>query len=198
MPQQSQKRSLILASSSVYRKMLLQRLGIPFAVHSPEIDETSRAEEQPTRLVQRLAAAKADAIASLYPAAVVIGSDQVAVHVSRVLGKPGTLERACQQLASFSGGRVDFHTAVAVRCVELGLKFDTSVPTEACFRDLTEAEIQRYVERDRPVDCAGGFKSEETGMTLLQALRSDDPTAIVGLPLIRVSEALRLAGYELP
>jgi septum formation protein len=198
MQQQSQKRSLILASSSPYRKMLLVRLGIPFEVFSPAVDETALAGEPPSRLVRRLASAKAQAVAGRFPAAVVIGSDQLAVHDGQVVGKPGTAARARQQLASFSGSRVDFQTAVAVMCAELGFEFTALVTTEAIFRDLSAVEIQRYVARDRPLDCAGGFKSEEAGTTLLRALRSDDPTAIVGLPLISVAEALRQVGYPVP
>jgi septum formation protein len=186
MQAQSQKRLLVLGSSSPYRKLLLERLGLPFEVCPPAIDESPAAGES------------AQAIADRFPAAVVIGCDQVAVHRGRLLGKPGTAARARQQLASFSGEQVDFLSAIAVRCRESGFHFATTVVTEVCFRTLTEQEIRRYVERDNPVDCAGGFKSEETGTALLRAMRSDDPTAIIGLPLISLAEALREAGYVLP
>lgn len=198
MQAESQKRSLILASTSPYRKMLLDRLGLPFEVCSPSVDETRVAGESPSRLVERLAAEKAGAVARRFPAAVVIGSDQVAVHDGRVVGKPGSADRARRQLASFSGRRVDFLTAVAVICAELDFHFTAQITTEAVFRELASEEIRRYVDRDQPVDCAGGFKSEEGGTALLRALRADDPTAIVGLPLISVAEALRQVGYEVP
>jgi septum formation protein len=198
MPVQTQKRSLILASSSPYRKMLLDRLGIPFAVQSPEVDESRQAGESPERMVERLAAWKASAVAQGSPAAVVIGSDQVALHEGRVVGKPGSTARARQQLSSFSGRQVDFLTAVSVQCLEARLSFAACVVTEVCFRDLSEAEIERYIARDNPVDCAGSFKSEAAGIALLRSMRSSDPTAIVGLPLISVAEALRQAGYAVP
>ena len=195
---QAHKKSLLLASSSPYRKLLLERLGIPFEVHSPQIDETAKPGESPARLVQRLAAEKAEAVARLLPAAVVIGSDQLALHDGQVVGKPGTAARARRQLASFSGSRVDFLTALSVRCEDSGFRFENTVTTEVWFRSLSQAEIRRYVARDDPIDCAGGFKSEATGTALLQAMRSDDPTAIIGLPLICLAEALRQAGFDLP
>ena len=195
---QAHKKSLLLASSSPYRKLLLERLGIPFEVHSPQIDETARPGETPARLVKRLAAEKAEAVARLLPAAVVIGSDQLALHDGQVVGKPGTAARARRQLASFSGSRVDFLTALSVRCEDSGFRFENTVTTEVWFRSLSQAEIRRYVARDDPIDCAGGFKSEATGTALLQAMRSDDPTAIIGLPLICLAEALRQAGFDLP
>jgi septum formation protein len=198
MQAQSQKRLLVLASSSPYRKLLLERLGLPFEVHPPAIDETPAAGESAAQLVARLADEKAQVIAHRLPAAVVIGCDQVAAHRGRLVGKPGTAARARQQLAWFSGSQVDFLSAVAVHCQELDFRFATTVVTEVCFRTLSEQEIRHYVERDNPVDCAGGFKSEETGTALLSAMRSDDPTAIIGLPLIRLAEALREAGYALP
>jgi septum formation protein len=198
MQTQSQKRSLILASSSPYRRMLLDRLGLPFEVRSPGIDETAAAGESPAQLVTRLADEKAQNIAARCPAAVVIGCDQLAVHSGAVIGKPGDAERARRQLAAFSDNRVDFLSALAVRCRESGFHFATTVVTEVHFRKLSAEEIFRYVERDNPIDCAGGFKSEETGTTLLRAMRSDDPTAIIGLPLISLAEALRRAGYLLP
>jgi len=198
MQPQSQKRSLVLASTSPYRKLLLERLGIPFEVYSPQIDETAQPGETPARLVRRLAAEKAEAVSRRLPAAVVIGSDQLALHDGGVVGKPGTAARARRQLASFSGSRVDFLTAISVRCADSGFRFDNTVTTEVRFRSLSESEIRRYVARDNPVDCAGGFKSEATGTALLQAMRSDDPTAIIGLPLICLAEALRQAGFDLP
>lgn len=198
MQSEAQKKSLLLASSSPYRKMLLERLGLPFGTLAPEIDESPRPGESPARLVARLALEKAEAVSSRNTAAVVIGSDQVAVHNGRIMGKPGTAAQARQQLLEFSGSRVDFLTAVSIRCADSGLRFDRTVTTEVRFRALSEPEIQRYVAQDNPVDCAGGIKSEAAGIALLQAMRSDDPTAIIGLPLISVAEALRMAGFALP
>jgi septum formation protein len=198
MQKQAQKKSLLLASSSPYRKMLLERLGLPFEIQVPAVDEAERPGESPARLVARLAAEKAEAVAVRAPGAIVIGSDQVAVHNGRAVGKPGSAAKARQQLLAFSGSRVDFLTAVCVRCTGSDFRFDRTVTTEVRFRLLSEPEIRRYVAHDNPVDCAGGFKSEAAGITLLQAMRSDDPTAIIGLPLISVAEALRQAGLELP
>jgi len=198
MPSQSQKRSLILASSSPYRKLLLERLGLPFDVQSPAVEETRQAGETPRRMVERLAESKAAIVAQRFPAAVVIGSDQVAVHGEEVVGKPGNAEGARLQLASFSGRQVDFLTAVSVQCLEIALHFSACVVTEVCFRDLAEDEIERYVAFDNPIDCAGSFKSEAAGTALLRSMQSSDPTAIVGLPLISVAQALRAAGYNVP
>lgn len=198
MRQQSPKRTLILASSSPYRKELLQRLGIPFEVRSPSIDESAWPGESPAELALRLAREKAEALSRAFPQSVVIGSDQVAVHHHRVVGKPGSKERACRQLESFSGESVEFLTAICVRCLESGLCREETVGTVVVFRQLTAAEIRRYVELDQPTDCAGSFKSEAAGPSLLQAMHSSDPTAIIGLPLIAVAAALREAGFDLP
>jgi septum formation protein len=198
MPTQSQKKSLVLASSSKYRKELLERLGIPFEVAVPAIDESARPGESPARLAARLAAEKAASVARSLPAAVVIGSDQVALFAGQVVGKPGSAAKARAQLAAFSGNRVDFLSAISVQCVESGFRFDRTIATEVRFRELSQAEIQRYVLRDNPIDCAGGFRSEATGSALLQWMRSDDPTAIIGLPLICVAQALREAGFLVP
>jgi septum formation protein len=195
---QSLKRTLILASSSPYRKELLARLGLPFEVCSPAIDERSRPEEPPGELVARLAREKAGSVSGRFPHAVVIGSDQVAVHRGRIIGKPGTADRACRQLQRFSGDSVEFLTAIAVQCLESELCYTAAVSTQVEFRPLSDAEIRRYVDFDQPTDCAGAFKSESAGPTLLHAMHSSDPTAIIGLPLIAVSAALRQAGYALP
>jgi len=202
MKRQSQKKtqesSLILASSSPYRKMLLERLGLAFETRSPEIDEARRAGETPEAMVARLARAKARAIAMLQPTAVVIGSDQIAVCNGEIVGKPGSPEKAAAQLKQFSARTVLFLTAVALVSEESGCFYERTVATDIDFRELGDAEIHRYIEMDRPLDCAGSFKSEAAGVTLLRAMRSDDPTAIIGLPLICVSEALRQAGFKLP
>ena len=198
MQQQSHKRILILASTSSYRKLLLERLGLPFRVHAPRVDETPCASEAADHLVARLAHDKAHAIAQQFPAAIVIGSDQLAVCGNRIVGKPGSVENATRQLREFSGQLIQFLTAVAVICEESGFEFRQTVVTEISFRDLSDAEILRYVEKDVPLDCAGSFKSESGGISLMNAMRSDDPTAIVGLPLICISKALRQAGYKVP
>lgn len=198
MPAESQEPSLILASTSPYRRQLLERLGIPFEVMAPGTDETPLPGEAPDALVARLALEKAAAVARRHPRAIVIGSDQVAVHGGRVVGKPGTAARARDQLAAFSGERVTFLSAVALQRLDDGFRFEATIDTEVHFRDLTDEEIRRYVERDHPVDCAGGFRSEATGSALLRALGSSDPTAIIGLPLIAVAEGLRRAGLQVP
>jgi septum formation protein len=198
MSPESQKRKLILASTSPYRRQLLERLGLPFEVVPPEVDETRHPGEAPEALAVRLAREKAHAVARRYPEAIVIGSDQVAVHAGRVVGKPGTAERARRQLAGFSGQRVTFLSAIALDCLGSGFHFAATVGTEAYFRDLSENEIRRYVERDDPTDCAGGIRCEATGSALLTALESSDPTAIIGLPLIAVAEGLRSAGLQVP
>jgi len=198
MPPQSHKRKLILASSSPYRKLLLERLGIPFLTASPNTDETPLEGEPAERLVTRLARAKASALAAGEPASVVIGSDQLAVGPKGIAGKPGTQANAIAQLQAFSGHTVRFLTAVCVMCHESGLRHEDTVMTEVLFRRLSEAEIRRYIDLDKPLDCAGSFKSESAGTSLLQSMISNDPTAIVGLPLITVSEGLRMAGFRVP
>jgi septum formation protein len=198
MQQQSHKRNLILASTSPYRKILLERLGIPFQVCSPDTDETPLSGEMAARLVARLAKDKAGSVAKRFPLAVIIGSDQIAICGEDIIGKPLTAEGAASQLRRFSGRTVQFLTAVAVLCEELAFASERTVLTEICFRQLSDDEIYRYVEKDQPLDCAGSFKSEAAGISLLSAMKSDDPTAIVGLPLIAVSEALRLLGFEVP
>ena len=198
MPAKSQEQGLILASTSPYRRQLLERLGIPFRVVAPGTDEAPLPGEEPEALVARLAQQKALAVAQHNRQAIVIGADQVAVHRGRVLGKPGTADRAAEQLAAFSGERVTFLSAIALHRLEDGFCFEATIGTEVHFRDLTDDEIHRYVKRDNPVDCAGGFRSEATGSALLRTLTSSDPTAIIGLPLIAVAEGLRRAGLQVP
>jgi len=198
MPETTPKRPVILASSSPYRRLLLQRLGLPFETASPGIDESARPGEAPEPLTARLAAEKARAIAERFPDAVVIGSDQVAAHGDRIIGKPGSAERARAQLATFSGQHIVFLTALSVQCLATGFRFDATVGTDVVFRELTADEISRYVERDQPLDCAGAFKSEEGGPALLRSMSSSDPTAIIGLPLIALAGALRAAGFPVP
>ena len=195
---QSHTKKIILASTSRYRKMLLERFPIAFETASPETDETAFPGESPRDLVRRLALAKARAVSVTRPDAVVIGSDQVANCGGRIVGKPGSAARAREQLTLFSGRTVTFMTAFAVVRERDGFVFERTVDTEVVFRTLSKEEILRYVELDDPVDCAGGFKSEATGTALLERMRSDDPSAIIGLPLIALAEGLRRAGVDLP
>ncbi|KRH99783.1 Maf family nucleotide pyrophosphatase [Curvibacter sp. PAE-UM] len=190
-------RPLILGSTSAYRRELLQRLRLPFEVVSPEVDETPLPGENPRDLALRLALAKARAVATRQPSAVVIGSDQVADLGGEPLGKPGTHERAVAQLRRMRGRTVIFQTAVAVVCVETGFEQVELAPVRVRFRDLTDAEIENYLRAETPYDCAGSAKSEGLGIALLDTIESDDPTALVGLPLIRTARLLRAAGLSL-
>jgi septum formation protein len=178
--------------------MLLERLHIPFETARPEVDETPLPGESPAATANRLALEKALAVAARFGDALVIGSDQVAHIGDEIFGKPGTVERAHAQLRRMSGETVIFHTALAVVNTRSGERLTDSVPTEVRFRRLSEAEIVRYVDKEMPLDCAGSAKSEGLGVTLLDALSGDDPTALVGLPLIALSRMLRRQGIELP
>lgn len=186
--------SLILASGSRYRKELLTRLGIPFEVRSPDLDETPRASEAARDLATRLACAKAAAIAHQYPDAWVLGADQVAVCGNQLLGKPGTAQRAIEQLTAVSGQVVTFLTAACLARGRDGTNDEYVDETRVRFRRLSAAEIGDYVTLDQPLDCAGSFRSEGLGVTLLERIDTTDPTALVGLPLIWLSGALRRAG----
>jgi len=190
--------SVILASTSRYRRELLTRLQIPFAAVAPEVDETPLPGEAPRALAQRLALAKARAVAVRHPDAIVIGSDQVADLNDAALGKPGTHERAAAQLACMSGQRVVFHTAIAVVCPAMGYLGQDLATVEVQFRTLASAEIEHYLRAEQPYDCAGSAKSEGLGIVLTEAIASDDPTALIGLPLIRTARLLRAAGVPLP
>ena len=187
---------LILASTSRYRRELLTRLRIPFEVVSPDVDETPLPGEAPAALAQRLALAKARAVALQRPDAVVIGSDQVADLDGQPIGKPGTHERATAQLRLMRGRSVVFQTAVSVVRGDTGFARTLLAPVTVRFRDLTDAEIERYLRLEQPYDCAGSAKCETLGIALLDAIDSDDPTALVGLPLIRTCELLRQAGLD--
>lgn len=191
-------RPIILGSTSRYRRELLQRLRLPFTAATPLIDETPLPEETPTALAQRLALAKARAVAAVYPHAIVIGSDQVCDLQGRSLGKPGTHEKAVAQLQAMRGETVWFHTAVAVVCQQTGFEECALSEVQVQFRNLSDAEIERYLHADQPYDCAGSAKSESLGITLLDAIHSDDPTALIGLPLIATARLLRAAGVQLP
>ena len=187
---------LILASSSPYRRELLARLGIEFRSASPDVDESPLPGESPGNLVLRLAEAKARKVGEGEPEAVVIGSDQVAVHDGKELGKPGTVANAERQLARLSGQRVDFLTGVAVlNSATGGLQTHTD-RTTTTFRHLSEAEIRRYVALDQPLDCAGAIKSESRGVMLFERVETEDPTAAIGLPLIRLAALLRNEGIN--
>jgi len=187
---------LILASTSVYRKELLGRLGIPFEVVSPKVDETPLAGETTETLALRLAKAKAAAVASLNPEAWVIGSDQVADLCGAAIGKPGNFERALAQLQLMRGSIVTFHTAL---CLMHGDTETTiCIPTEVKFRNLKDDVLEAYLHAEEPYDCAGSAKSEGMGISLLEYIRSDDPTALIGLPLIALSGLLRDAGFLIP
>ena len=188
---------LVLASTSRYRREMLARLGLAFECVAPGVDETPCDGEAPQALVERLAGEKAAAVARAMPDACVIGSDQLAEFDGRVLGKPGTPDRAVAQLSSMSGREVAFLTALCVMRGEhvFGLHVDRTVVR---FRTLSSAEIERYVEAEQPYDCAGSFKSEGRGITLFDAIETQDPTALIGLPLIATSRLLRDAGYALP
>jgi septum formation protein len=182
----------------VYRRELLQRLRLPFTVAAPAVDETPLPGEPPAQLAQRLALAKAHALATLHPGAVVIGSDQVADLAGQPLGKPGDHARATAQLQRMRGHTVVFHTAVAVVCHASGFVQTDLAPVRVRFRELSDAEIERYLRAEQPYDCAGSAKSEGLGISLLEAIDSDDPTALIGLPLIRTCRLLRAAGLVLP
>jgi len=192
----SQNRPLVLGSTSVYRRELLSRLRLDFQVATPEVDETARAGERPHELAARLALAKARAVAARFPDAVVIGSDQVADLDGESLGKPGTHERAVAQLRQMSGHTVVFHTAVAVVCAATGFEELDSAPVRVKFRRLADEEIESYLRSEQPYDCAGSARSEGLGVALLDAIDSDDPTALVGLPLIRTCRMIRAAGIK--
>lgn len=190
------KHTLILASSSPYRRTLLERLALPFEVVAPQADETPLADEAPLALVRRLAQAKAEAVAHEHPRATVIGSDQVADFSGCVLGKPGDMDKARAQLEAMQGHAVIFRTALAVLAPEHAPMIEV-VPTHVHFRRLSPVVIRRYLERDRPFDCAGAFRSESLGIALTDTITSDDPTALVGLPLIALSGMLRQAGWPI-
>jgi septum formation protein len=178
--------------------MLLERFGLPFETARPEVDETPLPGEAPPLTAERLAEAKARAVAGRFGDALIIGSDQVAHLGAEVFGKPGTVERAVAQLQRMRGQTVVFHTALAVLHAPSGRIQREAVPTLVRFRELTDDEIVRYVAAERPLDCAGSAKSEGLGITLLEALSGDDPTALVGLPLIALSRMLRAEGVALP
>ncbi len=190
-------RPLVLGSTSPYRRELLGRLRIPFDVASPEVDETPQAGELPRDLALRLALAKAHAVAALHPEAVVIGSDQVADLDGLPLGKPGEHAKAVAQLQRMRGQVVIFQTAVSVVCLANGFEDTQLAAVKVKFRDLSDVEIEAYLRAEEPYDCAGSAKSEGLGIALLESIDNDDPTALVGLPLIRTCQMIRAAGVSI-
>ena len=189
-------RPIILGSTSRYRRELFSRLRLPFEVVAPDVDETPLPGEAPLALAVRLALAKAQAVARLHPQAVVIGSDQVCDLESEALDKPGDHARATAQLQRLRGRSVQFHTAVAVVCAETGFSAEDMVSVQVRYRHLSDAEIETYLRLDEPYDCAGSSRCEALGISLLDAIDNDDPTALVGLPLIRTARLLRAAGID--
>ncbi|MFZ2650441.1 MAG: Maf family nucleotide pyrophosphatase [Burkholderiaceae bacterium] len=187
---------LILASTSRYRRELLGRLRLAFDVVATHVDETPRDGEEPAALARRLAQAKAAAASALHPNAVVIGSDQVADLDGVAIGKPGTHERATQQLRAMSGRAIVFQTAVTVACRSAGFEATSLVPVTVRFRTLSDVEIENYLRAEQPYDCAGSAKVETLGIALLEALHAQDPTALIGLPLIETCRLLRRAGID--
>jgi len=193
----SAARALVLGSTSVYRRELLSRLKLPFTVEAPQVDETPLPAEPPRALALRLAEAKARAVAQRHPQAVVIGSDQVADLAGEPLGKPGNHANAVAQLQRMSGREVIFQTALSVVCQESGFAQHDLAPVRVRFRSLQRDEIEAYLRAEEPYDCAGSARSEGLGIALLEAIDSDDPTALVGLPLIRTCRMLRAAGLRI-
>jgi septum formation protein len=194
---QGANRTVVLGSTSRYRRELLARLRLPFEVDAPEVDETPQVGETPESLAKRLALAKAHAVALRHPEALVIGSDQVADLDGQPLGKPGTHDRAVEQLRLMRGRTVIFQTAVAVVCRATGFEQLDLAPVRVRFRALSDAEIENYLRAEEPYDCAGSAKSEGLGIALLEAIDNDDPSALVGLPLIRTCRMLREGGLVL-
>jgi septum formation protein len=187
---------LILASTSPYRRELLNRLGLPFEVANPETDESPLPDESPTATALRLSEAKARAVADEFPNALIIGSDQVAEAGGRVFGKPGTHLRAVEQLRQLSGQTVNFFTGLCVLNSRTGQAEVCGVPTLVGFRELTDLEIESYLRREPAYNCAGSAKSEGLGISLLSRIHGDDPNALIGLPLIALCDLLRKHGLN--
>ncbi len=193
----TESRPVVLGSTSRYRRELMERLRLPFSVSAPNVDETPWPGESPRDLALRLALAKAKAVAELHPGAVVIGSDQVADLAGQPLGKPGEHARAVAQLRQMRGKTVIFQTALAVVCQDSGFEAVDLAAVRVVFRDLSDEEIESYLQAEQPYDCAGSAKSEGLGIALLESIDNDDPTALIGLPLIRTARLLRQAGVKL-
>jgi MAF protein len=190
--------SLVLASTSPFRRELLARLGLSFETDAPDADETRREDESAEQMVLRLAQLKARAVAPRHPSALIIGSDQCAVLDDRILGKPGTHERAIEQLRELSGRQVVFLTGLCLLNTATGGEQTDTIPFTVVFRELTADQIERYLVAERPYGCAGSFKSEGLGIALFERLLGEDPTALIGLPLIRLVDMLSREGVVLP
>lgn len=189
---------LVLASSSLYRRALLERLDLPFECAAPNIDETPEPGESPEQLTQRLALNKARALAEHFPAHLIIGSDQVVLLDGQPVSKPGNHAAACEQLRRCSGRTLRFSTALCLLNSTTGAYQLTCEPFDVSFRELDTDSIERYLRKEQPYDCAGSFKMEGLGITLFRSLRGDDPNSLIGLPLIRLCEMLRNEGLTLP
>ena len=188
----------LLGSTSRYRAELLSRLRLPFSTASPNCDETALASEAPDALARRLAKSKALSLKDAHPHATIIGSDQVAAMGSTVLGKPGTPQKAREQLKAMRGHSVAFYTALSVVDCKSGEQLSAMDETVATLRDLSDAEIDRYIDLESPLDCAGSFMVEKLGISLFERIESSDPTALIGLPLIKLCQCLRTLGHSLP
>ena len=189
--------TLVLGSSSVFRKMLLERLMLPFETANPDIDETPKPNETPVELVERLAIEKAQAVASTHPNSLIIGSDQVAMHGSNIVGKPHTHERAIEQLRSASGKTITLYTGLAlINSATLAVQSEV-VPFTVHFKTLSEETIEAYLQKEKPYNCAGSVKSEGLGVALMERFDGDDPNALIGLPLIRLVHMLENENYPL-
>jgi septum formation protein len=191
-------RPLILASTSRYRASLLKRFGLDFTHQDPSVDEVERHGEAPRGRAFRLSEAKAEAVAARFPNAIVIGGDQVPATSTTILNKPGNAANCREQLMLLSGSTAEFYTACTVRCLETGVKLSHVDTTAVKLRPLSDAEIDRYIEREKPFDCAGGFKAEALGIVLFERIDTEDPTAIIGMPLIWLAGALRAVGFAVP
>lgn len=190
-------RTLVLASTSPYRRELLERLGLPFETADPQTDESPLPGEPPAAMALRLAEAKARAVVARYPDALIIGSDQVAVSNDQIFGKPGDHARAVQQLQQLSGKTVNFFTGLSLLDSRSGAAQVRGIPTLVTFRVLSDDEIENYLRRERPYNCAGSAKSEGLGIALLHKLEGEDPNALIGLPLIALCDMLRAAGVRI-
>jgi len=195
-PGHSNPLPLVLGSTSPFRCEILKKLGIPFEVAAPDIDESAHDNESPQDLVKRLAEEKAKAVATQFPQHLIIGSDQLAVVDNRILGKPGNHENAIKQLQQASGNTVHFYTGLCLLNSESGNIQSEIVPFDVVFRKLTHNEIENYLNKEKPYNCAGSFKSEGLGITLFERLQGDDPNTLIGLPLIRLVQLLKNEGIH--
>jgi septum formation protein len=187
---------LVLASSSPYRKKQLATLGLSFICANPDIDESAKIDETPDKLALRLAVQKAQAVSSLHPTAIIIGSDQVACFEDKLIGKPGNKNAAVEQLRALSGKKVFFYSAIALLNTNNNTLQQHITETVVCYRTLSEQQISYYLECDEPFDCAGSFKCESLGIAILESVTSNDPSALIGLPLIALTEMLFRAGLS--